>query len=112
MFTHKMDSLMRVEIDALKSELSSHKLLIDEQARQIIALRQDYTEVEKKFDELLTENSGLRSITEKQPEESALISPGHKPWSQRKRERIQRSASPIFVEKVMKSAATTEPEQE
>ena len=100
MFTHKMDPLVRAEFDSIQQWIQRASQTID-------SLTESFTAVEQKLDELLSRNG---SITPEDPKAEPLaLSPGYKPWSQRKRERIQKSHSSKFIDKVVKGAAATEP---
>jgi hypothetical protein len=70
--------------------------------------------IEEKLDELLkAQDVASRSIPGEQPKPEELNAmPGHVPWSARKRAREQAARSSVFIDKVKKSAAITEPKTE
>ena len=105
-FTHKMDPLVRKELDALQKQFSDLETLVKQFAPALPAL----AAMEAKLDELL-ETSGDDTAMDgpKKPEGLAMM-PGYVPPSRRKRERAAASTSSAFVEKCVKGAATTKPE--
>lgn len=102
MFKHKIDPLVQTELDRLTAETKN--------------IGEGLAAVEEKLDEILQRlDSPERSIPGdgKQPKEPPLeIAPGHKPWSQRKREREQRTRDPRFAERVIAGAAPKEAGEE
>lgn len=101
-FKHRMDPLVRTELDRLFG-------VNDDLLRWIEKLQKSHDAIEEKLDQLLSEieKPTARSIEGEEKPEPLAMSPGHKPWSQRKRARAQATASPAFVERVVKSAAVT-----
>lgn len=107
MFSHKMDPLVKSEIARLQG-------LIDSQASEIVRLKADFGHMETKLDQILAalDNPESRSIPADKKPETIEVGPGYTPWSRRKQERVRKSASPNFIEKVKKSTALKEPEGE
>ena len=103
MFTHKMDPLCKTEIDALWRSSS-------EQDGKIKTLEESLAAIEAKLDELLEKVPESSIESEKAKPAPLPHQPGHKPWSQRKKERELAAKSSTFIEEVVKGAATTKPE--
>lgn len=99
MFRLGMNPLCRIEFEKYEDRI--HKL------------EESLAAVETKLDQLLDakENLPERSIEGEPKPEPMALAPGHKPWSQRKRERETKAKSSTFTDKVRKGAATTKPEE-
>ncbi len=110
MFTHKVDPLAQKQIDELRKDYTDLAANLKAVIAEYAALRGDLEAIEQKLDELLkAKDTSARSIPgEESKPEPLNAMPGHIPWSQRKHQREQASRSPGFIEKVAKSAATTE----
>ena len=107
-----LDEFKAIRVEAETREASLRKDFtsrIEAKDEIISRLEADFAAIEEKLDFVLgpkVETGEQRSI----PVEPLAVQAGRKPWSQRKKERIQKSMSPVFIEKVMKGAATTAPE--
>lgn len=111
MFTHKMDPMVRKELDAIWQDLRGISARTTNMEKTLAAI----PSIEEKLDFLISQTEPSRSIEADgaKPEPMAM-SKGHIPWSQRKAQRAARTASQGFVDKVVKAAAPTklEPEEQ
>ena len=111
LFQHKMDPLVRQEFNEQAEKFNRYVELTGE---RIAKLNDDLAAVEGKLDEVLKRlDTPVRSISnESAKPEPLAMSPGHVPWSQRKKAREQKARDPNFAARIVKSTATTEPKTE
>lgn len=100
MWKHQMDPEVKKRLEDLEAQMKTFQQTADA--------------IEAKLDELIAEreNPEKRSIEgEAKKIEPVPHGPGYTPWSKRKQQRAAQAASSTFVDKVVKGAATTKPEE-